>query len=154
MADPIYAYCSKEDVINLAIQAQAIKKIPPDVQDRSILANSRIIDSYLRSHFKLPLIQVGADVARCCAVLVAFDLLASRGFSPEGDADEVLVMRYDQAIDWLKLISSGRAVPDVTDSAPGATEGKPSTGPRVRTSASRGWSRRGTCEPPGGFSED
>lgn len=155
MADPITAYCEPPDLVALAIQPKALARVPIDVQEDAIEANSRLIDSYLRSHYTLPLTQVGKDMVRACAILTVYDLLASRGYNPEGAADEVLERRYDKTIRWLEQIAAGRAFPDVTDSSSGATPGNTTaSGPRVTSATSRGWSNRGTNGPGGGFTID
>jgi hypothetical protein len=69
--------------------------------------------------------------------------MVGRGYNPEAGGDPGIRDRYKDAIDWLKLVSAGKAVPDVTDSSVGAAEGRPGSRPTVISSSQRGFSSRG-----------
>ncbi len=94
----------------------------------ALVAASGDADGYLALRFKLPLVAWGDDIRRRVCHLAAYDLLTSRGTRP-GDALELIVKRYDDAIAWLREVSMGRVQPSgVTDSSPTVDEQHPQIG--------------------------
>ncbi len=154
MATPILIYLEPSELPIYGINEKALKPIPVDRQEAAIAAACRRFDSYIRGRVIFPLVQVGEDVKECVAILATFSLMAVRGFSADGSADEVLLTRYEQMETWLKLIADGKAFPDVTGSAPGDTQGRPSSKPRAMSSSQQGWSNRGTTNGRGPFTND
>ena len=152
---PVLNYCTILQLQTLGVSAAAIAKYSAARQTEAIEAASRKIDSYLRAggRYTLPLVQVGTDLARCCAIITTYDLLSSKGLNPEG-TDENVRLRYKDELAWLMLVSSGEVIPDITDSGAGAAEGVPSGGARVVSATSRGYSVRGTGNPRGAFQSD
>ncbi len=146
-------YCTIAQLQTFGVAAAAIAKYTPVEKTAGIEAASRKIDSYLRAVFTLPLVQVGTDLARCCAIIASYDLLSSKGLNPEG-TDENVRLRYRDELAWLQLVASGEIKPDVTDSGSGAIEGVPSGGGRVVSATSRGYSVRGTGNVRGAFQSD
>jgi phage gp36-like protein len=144
LTTPITEYAGAADLIPYALNRNAFDAIDLPTKVQAINGASRVIDSYLRARFQLPLVQVGEDVKRACAILAVYDLISARGFNPEGTASEAnFRLRYQDTIKWLERIADGRAEPDVTDSSSGAHEGYSPAGPAVSTSTQRGWSSRG-----------
>jgi len=143
MADPLSRYGSISDLQTLGVRAEALAKFTPAEKNKALDDASRTMDSYFRKQFTLPLVAVGGDVARFCAIIAAYDLVSGRGLNPEGN-DENLRLRYLDALKWLEMVAAGKVLPDVTDSSPGAEPGQASIGgPRVISSSSRGYSSRG-----------
>lgn len=156
MPPAITEYADLDDAEPFVLNRSLVESFPVDDRHEAIRGASRLIDSYLRSRFKLPLTQIGEDIRRACWTIAAYDLMSSRGFNPESNAaQENLRRRYDDTIRWLERIADGRAVPDVTDSSSGAQEGVAPAGPRITSASQRGWSSRGsTSGPTGGFQSD
>jgi len=152
---PVVNYCTIAQLETLGVNAAALTKFSAPVKTAAIEAASRKIDSYLRAggRYTLPLVQVGTDLARCCAIITAYDLLSGKGLNPEG-TDENVRLRYKDELAWLQLVSSGEVIPDITDSGIGAVEGVPSGRPRVVSASSRGYSVRGTGQSRGAFQGD
>lgn len=152
---PVVNYCTISQLHTFGVAAAAIAKFTATDQMVAIEAGSRKIDSYLRAggRYTLPLVQVGTDLARCCAIIASYDLLSSKGLNPEG-TDENVRLRYKDELAWLMLVSSGEVIPDITDSGVGAAEGVPSGGARVVSATSRGYSVRGTGNTRGAFQGD
>ncbi len=146
----VTVYATTEQLGRFGLNARALDKIDPADVAESLEATSREIDSYLRSQYTLPLMQVGLDVAKCCAQMTAYDLIVTRGLNPELAGDDTYEKRYARSVRWLEQIAGGRAFPDITDSSAGATRGHSPAGPKVRSGESRGWSRRGTTDNGGG----
>ena len=115
------AYATPSDLYRLALRRAALEGIPQADQERALEAASRLADSYLQARYRLPLTAWGDDLRRAVAVIAAYDLLAGRGFAPEG-ADEHIRLRYEDAIAWLRDVSRGAATPvgvvDSTSSVP------------------------------------
>lgn len=99
-----------------------------DVQ-AALDAASDIADSYLRGRFVLPITTHGGDLADAVCRIAAFNILSRRGYNPEGNADQVR-LRYEDAIEWLKGVSTGRITPALTDSS-SSTSGGGKGGPFV-----------------------
>lgn len=129
--------------LDSAINAAALSGVTPTQKTDAIDQASRLIDSFLRSQFTLPLTTVGGDVKRVCMNIAVYYVMVGRGYNPDAGADPGIRQRYEDGIAWLKLVSLGTVVPDVTDSSPGAAEGVPSSGPTVISSSQRGFSSRG-----------
>jgi phage gp36-like protein len=144
---PVTAYAVAAD-LDSGINAAAMTGVPTQTKTDNIESASRIIDSFLRAQFTLPLVQVGGDVKRACIHIATYYVMVGRGYNPEAGGDPGIRDRYKDAMDWLKLVSAGKAVPDVTDSSPDAAEGRPGSRPTVISSASRGYNTRG--DPNGG----
>lgn len=112
------AYATTSDLYRLALRRTALEGIPQADQERALEAASRLADSYLQARYRLPLTAWGDDLRRAVAVIAAYDLLAGRGFAPEG-VDEHIRLRYEDAITWLRDVSRGAATPvGVVDFSP------------------------------------
>jgi phage gp36-like protein len=113
----VAAYCTRADLTNLGISADALRSISTAQQDAVILATSDEMNGYLGSKYKLPLTAWGQDVVLMCARLAIYTLIAARGFDPQNPGDEQLLQAHDMAERWLKRISDGDLALTVTDSA-------------------------------------
>lgn len=139
---PVLQYAVAAD-LDSGISANAIAGVTTPNKTEAIEDASRLIDSFLRAQFTLPLTQVGGDVKRACINIAVYYVLVGRGYNPDAGEDPGIRQRYDDAIGWLKMVSAGKAVPDITDSTPGAAEGVPGSRPTVISSSQRGFSSRG-----------
>lgn len=155
MPTPITQYAQPSDLSAYGISDDAIAAMDPDVVEESLKGSSDVINSSLRSRFKMPLFSVDRSVKRCCCILTVYDLLVVRGYNPSAGADENLLLRVQQERSWLKQVASGLMTPDVQDSSSDPVPGTDTTRASVRSSSSRGWSSRGnTFRTPGGFVSD
>jgi len=150
MATPVTRYGSIAGIENVGIRAEALQRFDASQKNAALDGVTAMMNGYFRKKFTLPFLQAGADVHRCANILAAYDLISGRGLSPESK-DQNIIDRADAQMKWLEGIAKGVIVPDVTDSSPAAVEGEQSGGPRVISSASRGYSVRGTCYPRGPF---
>jgi phage gp36-like protein len=104
----------------LGLNAGAFAGISTDAQDAALLSASKTADSYLLKRFQLPLEEWGDDLRSAVSVIAAYRILATRGFSEEGEAEQ-LRLRYEDELKWLSKVSSGAITPiDVSDSSGGA----------------------------------
>ena len=150
MATPVTRYGSIAGIENVGVRAEALQRFDAPQKNAALDGVTATMNGYFRKKFTLPFMQVGADVHRCASILAAYDLLSSRGLSPDG-RDQNIIDRADAEMKWLENVAKGLVVPDVTDSSPAAVEGVQSGGPRVISASSRGYSVRGTCYPRGPF---
>ena len=132
------AYCSRDDLTNLGIFADALRTTSAIKQDAAIAAASDEMDGYLGSRYKLPLSDWGQDVRLMCARLAIYILIAARGYNPESPGDAQVLEAHDMAERWLKRVSDGDLALTVTDaSAQGI--GYVSGGVQLLSSRSRGY---------------
>jgi phage gp36-like protein len=146
-------YATKDDLGNLGLLGAALVNVPAAAQSEALLAASALADSYLQGQYVLPITQWGYDLVRIVCSIAAWDLLASRGYSPEAQADQNIRQRYVDALVWLNEVSQSRQAPlGIVDSsvttAPsdGSTIGK-FDGGSVVSSPVRGWTDRGVGSP-------
>jgi phage gp36-like protein len=118
----------------------------------AIGAASDVVDSYLRSRFKLPLTAWGSDIRRLCAKIAVYDLMMVRGFNSSRAGDEQIQRQYDDAVQALRDISNEKSTPNVTDSSAGAAPGEVHGGGTVQVHSygSRGYIV-GDCQRGGAF---
>lgn len=134
------AYATRTDLTRLGIRAGALTGVSTDEQDAALEAASDLADSYMRSRYALPLTGYGDDLKRAVCAVAAWDLLSTRGFAPQGGADEAVQTRYESAIGWLKDVSAGRAAVSGGNTTPTPTRtSRVSSAASVTSSAKRGW---------------
>jgi len=141
---PVTQYAQPSDLTAFGVSSDALDAMDPADVVRSLQGSSAVIDSAMRSRYKLPFTRVGLDIARCCCILSVYDLLVVRGYNPAAGADENLLLRVQQERSWLKQIAAGLMTPDLDDSSGDPTQ---TTGTRakVMSAPSRGWSWRDRC---------
>lgn len=139
----VTTYATPGDLVSVGISPDALSDFGPNEQKDVIEKASRKVDSYLRSHFTLPLTSVGADVMEATVAVSVYWLLSARGYNPEAGADVNIRDRYLDAIRWLEGVAKGTITPDIADSSTRAVVGGPAA-PIVISSSQRGWSNRGS----------
>lgn len=158
-------YATQTDLAQLGLSPGALQNVLSATQDAALQAASAIADSYLESRYDLPLTSWGKDLVRVVCFIAAYDLLTSRGYSPQSPDDHIR-QRYVDALAWLQEVSAGtQSVSHVADSSVNTqtgpsigaigTDGSINTatagGFQMVTSPVRGWtSRGGTTDPTGG----
>jgi phage gp36-like protein len=145
MAAPITVYCDIAQLENLGMRAEALAKIQAPKKQEALQTASEVINGYL-GRYTRPLLAIGLDLTRACAIIAAYDLLSSKGLNPDQSAsDENVRLRYLDIIKWLELVAKGIVIPSgILDSGVGAEVGESSGMTRVISAASRGYSIRGT----------
>lgn len=145
----ITQYAQISDLAVAGINAAALSGFTTPQQNEALENASRLLDGYFRNKFRLPFVQVGADVVRATCIIAAYDLMFGRGFNPSAGGDPNIEKRYlgiigepPHRLGWADMVALGKITPDVTDSSPAAAEGRPSARPRVVTSTQRGFSGR------------
>ena len=116
-------YATLDDLFRLGLPEGALRGVPTATLEDALEAASRLADSYLRARYTLPLTSWDEALTRAVAAIAAYDLLAVRGYDPTRGADEVVRLRYEDAIRWLERVASGAVSPDIRDSTPETREG-------------------------------
>ena len=105
-------------------------------ESRPSSAASATADSYLRTRYSTPVAGYGVDLTRAVCSLAAWDLLSVRGYDPQRGGDEALRLRAEDALRWLRDVSSGKAA------LSGITESESESWPEyigAMSDESRGW---------------
>ena len=132
-------YAEIADRDRLGITGAALAGIASATVEAALDAASAMADGYLRDRYTLPLTAWSDDLRAAVCALADWSLLATRGFDPARGADDVLRLRYEDAMRWLRDVSSGRAnLASATDATPSEDEGLPI----MVSNRSRGWQRR------------
>ena len=103
------AYASRTDLTTHGLSSAAIGSISTTAQDAALDAASRVADSYLRARYATPVTGYGVDLTRAVCSIAAWDLLSVRGYDPQRGGDEALRLRAEDALRWLRDVSSGKA---------------------------------------------
>ena len=135
-------YCTTAQLSQFGIRAEALRGIQLSDLQAAITAASDVIDGYLRSRYKLPLLSWGSDISRLCAKIAVYDLMVTRGFNSGRSGDTQIQEQYDDAIRMLRDISANKASPNIVDSDSGGSPGTATTpggAPSVSSYSSRGY---------------
>lgn len=130
------AYATRTDLTTHGLSSAALGSISTTAQDAALDAASATADSYLRTRYSTPVAGYGVDLTRAVCSLAAWDLLSVRGYDPQRGGDEALRLRAEDALRWLRDVSSGKA------SLSGITESESESWPEyigAVSDESRGW---------------
>lgn len=120
------AYATRADLYALGLPVEAMSGVSSADQDAAIEASSRRADSYLRTRYGVPCPVAPRELVWAVCVLAAYDLITTRGYSPDVGADQTLRDRANDALAWLRDVAKGvvaldpsaDATPSVSESAP------------------------------------
>ena len=120
MAQPQYAQIA--DLESLSITVAAGTRFGDAAMTACLQAASSIADTYLASQFTLPLQTTptnGWDMGLTLHVsnIAAWLLYNQFGYSPMAPGDDLVVKRYQSALDWLALIRDQKIHPQYIDSS-------------------------------------
>lgn len=147
-------YATTTDLTRIGILGNALANVDSNAQTEALQYASAVADSYLQSHFVLPLTQWGYDLVGAVCAIAAWTLLAVRGYNPQSQSDQNIRARYEDTLKWLDEVSKGLQAPvNIVDSStpPQPVDGSGATridGFSVVTTAVRGWTDRGVGSPP------
>lgn len=116
-------YAVLDDLSIYGLNASVLSLLTPIQQQAALDAASDLIDGYLNSKFKLPLVTFGKSLTQKVCEIASWNLLSIRGFDPEDPADAEVKKRYDVALQWLQDIKNGEITPNVVDSGTGQLGG-------------------------------
>lgn len=147
-------YATTTDLQRIGLLGAALANVDVNAQTEALQYASAIADSYLQSHFVLPLTQWGYDLVGNVCAIAAWTLLAVRGYSPQSQGDQNIRQRYEDALKWLDEVSKGIQSPiNIIDSSTAPNPGDGSTVARldgfaIVSTDVRGWTDRGVGTPP------
>jgi phage gp36-like protein len=101
------AYSTEDDFLALGLPAAALDGATDTSNWRDAAAGT--IDSYLRGRYRLPLVApYPPEIIEVECKLAAYSFISNRGFDPEAGANQNIVLRYKDAMGWLKMLSEGK----------------------------------------------
>lgn len=107
------------------VPAAAIQSVSGIAQQQALDDASNEADGYLASYFKLPLVAWGTDLTAAVCKIAVYNIMALRGFRPDG-ADDLFRQRYEDALAWLTKVSQGYVTPaGIADSSANVADGAP-----------------------------
>lgn len=114
-------YATVVELQTLAITPAAAARYGNACED-VLKAASSVIDSYIVSQFKLPLTSWDMSLTLAACNIAAYLLACQFGFNPAAPGDQLVKLRYDQAISWLVEIREKKIFPQWEDSGLAPTE--------------------------------
>jgi phage gp36-like protein len=148
-------YCTLAQFQTLGITPAARVRFSDDSCTAQLIAASGIADSYLASQFTLPIVTYDTSLTLAVANIAAYNLYCQYGFNPANSpADQLIQIKYENAIKWLSQIRDEELFPQWTDSSstvPAAgpyIESQPQIGfnPPVGPNVSAQWSFPNWCD--------
>jgi phage gp36-like protein len=126
-------YSTEAEFSVLGLPAVALDGVT-DTTDWRTAAQGQI-DSHLRGRYLLPLDDpYPAEVIETECALAAYLFHSNRGFDPEAGANQNVVLRYKNAMTWLRDLAAGKVNLAVeADSSDDTAEGGPIVVSRRRT---------------------
>lgn len=101
-------------------------------------AASRVVDSYLATRYAVPFTVWPPSITQCVCKIAAWEYVSGQRGRQPGGPDEVIRLRFEDAMRWLREVSAGKvSLIGVTDvdapvpDAPGAAD--------VESDDLRGW---------------
>jgi phage gp36-like protein len=94
---------------------QAMDTVVIEKAEAALADASAMIDTYLRKRYEVPLDIVPAEISRACCILARYDLSLGEDKLPP----EQTKATRDETVGWLKLISLGQVLLDLTEVAAG-----------------------------------
>lgn len=91
--------------------------VPTAVRQAALDAASKVVDSFYRGRYPLPLLAWDIETTQATCKIAAWELLNIRGYNPASGADVNIRDRYQDAMGWLNRVQRQAAHPNVTPSA-------------------------------------
>jgi phage gp36-like protein len=100
-------YSTEADFNALGLPAVALDGVTDTTDWRAAAAGK--IDSFLRGRYRLPLVApYPPEIVEVEAALAAYSFISIRGFDPTEGANQNVVLRYKDAMAWLRQLSEGK----------------------------------------------
>jgi len=139
------------DLESLSITVAAGTRFGSTAMTAALQAASSIADSYITSQFTLPLqaSPQGWDMSLTLHVsnIAAWLLYNQFGYSPMAPGDDLVVKRYQSALDWLAMIRDQKIHPQWVDSSGESVQTE--QGPFVISDPPVGFTTRGVTSDSG-----
>ena len=100
-------YSTEAEFNALGLPAIALDGVTDTTEWRTAAAGK--IDSYLRGRYRLPLVApYPPEIVEVEAALAGYSFISIRGFDPTEGANANVLLRYKDAMNWLRLLSEGK----------------------------------------------
>jgi phage gp36-like protein len=136
------AYATVAEFQLVGIPSAALANVDLSTIEAHLEDASDLIDTYLRSQHTLPLASpYPRSITNACITIASYTFLTWRGHSPI-EYDEQYRARYDDALDWLRMLAKGEvSLSPAADATPTVNEGAA----RVQTGGSERVGGSGTA---------
>jgi phage gp36-like protein len=123
------SYATTADLVKYGLLAEAFTGVTVVEQD-ALDAASALAESHVKKRYTAPLTAWGLDLRRAVCHIASYDLLCQRGFNPQRGADQVILKRHDDAMNWLRDVARGivELADAASDSTPELDEASPIAG--------------------------
>ncbi len=135
------AYATPTDLERLGLNATALASLGAPVVAAQLEATSRMADGYLGNAFPLPLTAWSDELRAAVCKIAVFELLSTRGYDPARGADEIVRLRHDDAMRWLREVHAGKVRPVGMVGTATDTDPSPRRRSHLVVQADRGWGR-------------
>jgi phage gp36-like protein len=114
------SYATTDDLASFGLPANATSGLDSNEMDRQLEAASSIADSYLANRgYVLPLTTWDLDLRSAVARIAAWQIVMHhRGVNPNNPSHAALAKSHDDALQWLRDVSAGKANLNVTATTP------------------------------------
>jgi phage gp36-like protein len=122
-------YAQIADLLAISMVAHAVAQVADEDKEAMLDSASDEATAYLRAAgYTPPLTAWDRIIVQHVANIAAYRCMGKVGYNPRAGADEVIRLNYEDAIRFFRDVQAGRAIPDVTDSAPPPPDGAGSAG--------------------------
>jgi phage gp36-like protein len=117
----------------------AMVKLSTTDKAEQLAATTEVAAGILSRRYTLPITAWGGDITLAVVKIATYELLATRGYNPDGDDDQVR-KRYEDAMAWLRDVADGTFNPiGLVDSSTPGTDTEGAGEAFTVTFPSRGW---------------
>lgn len=110
-------YAAPEDLVKYSLTSAQAQRFGAEQQAAACMAASAIADSFLSSQFALPLATYDVSLVMQVCNIAAWILHLQYGMNPNAPIDQIIQLRYENAIAWLTAISKSTISPNWTDAS-------------------------------------
>lgn len=135
------SYASPSDLTKYGLPAEAFTGVTAVEQD-ALDAASALAESFIKKRYTTPLTAWGLDLRRAVCHIASYDLLCTRGFNPQRGADQVILKRHDDAMNWLRDVARG--IVELADAASDSTVDLDEASPILGSARDALWDVDGT----------
>jgi phage gp36-like protein len=104
--------CGEQELIRLTTpDGQPLEALDADAVERALKEASALADSYLRRRYQVPADVAPAELTNAVCKLARYDLMSGEQKTPSESAQR----DRKEALDWLRDISTGKALLDLAE---------------------------------------
>lgn len=121
------AYATSTDLTRLGLSSEGLADVSSTTIDAMLTACSAKVDDYIEAggRYSPPLTTYPSSLTLTVCKLAQYELIGVEGYYPEEGTEQVLLQRYEQAMNELERLGRGGALSGVTDATPGVSDDDP-----------------------------